>query len=154
MWWLVWTSLSGSLALISEGRRRTALLYIFACLLFVQVWKFLPVGDLIWLCFAASWVAASGAIARHHVTTATLTLVSAMCYPIGRFGGFDFAPGQPMWASALFWADMALLVAICVAGGRGVAMVGKRFRDWLMAGPADRRAVAAGRLARAKAPKD
>jgi hypothetical protein len=154
MWWLVWTCLSGVLALVAEGRHRVALLYIFAGLLFVQVWKFLPVGDLIWLCFAASWVAISAAISRHHVTSATLTLSSAMCYPIGRFGGFDFAPGDPMWTSALFWADIALLSAILVAGGRGVTMVGKRIGNWAVDRLADRRGAVANYLVRAKAPKD
>ena len=152
--WTFWVALTAGLALISEGRHRSALWIILLGLLVTQVAKavFHPVTDqdFRWVALAAIWVAVSGAIWRHHVTISILTLVSAMCYAIGRFGGYDFAPGSP----ALFWADMAGLAALCVGGGRGVAMVGKRLGVWAVDRLGYRRGAVANHMVRAKAPKE
>lgn len=134
MWWLVYIALCAGLAAISRGGNRVALLLILCGLAIVQVWKFAPIDGLIWMAFAASWVAIAGAVLRvdaawrQRATISTLTLISAMCYPIGRFGGFAFAPGDPVYVSPLFWADMALISAILVAGGPGVVRIARNIR--------------------------
>jgi hypothetical protein len=152
--WTFWVALTAGLALISEGRHRSALWIILAGLLVTQVAKavFDPIGDqdFRWVALATIWTAVSGAIWRHNVTISLLTLVSAMCYAIGRFGGYDFGPGSPL----LFWADMAGLSALVVGGGRGVAMVGKRFRDRALGWIDYRRGRAFDILGRSKAPKE
>lgn len=151
MWWAVYIALCGVLIALSRGGYRAALLLILCGLLAVQTWKVAPVGDLIWLCFAASWIAVAIAISavsdanrRHVVTISALTLISATCYPVGRFGGFAFAPGSPVYVSPLFWADMALVSAIILAGGPGIARFIGHIRDtfvgWL-AGRGGRRPV-------------
>ena len=138
MWWLVYIALCAVLATISRGGNRVALLLILCGLAGVQVWKFAPIDDLIWLAFAATWIAIAGAVLRgdagwrHRVTISGLTLTSAMCYPIGRYGGFAFAPSDPVYVSPLFWADMALISAILVAGGQGIVRVSNRIRGDLM----------------------
>lgn len=152
--WTFWVALTAGLALLSEGRHRSALWIILCGLLVTQLAKavFDPVGDqdFRWVALATIWTAVSGAIWRHNVTISLLTLVSAMCYAIGRFGGYDFGPGS----APLFWADMAGLAALIVSGGRGVAMVGKRLGNRVVGRLADRRRAAASLLVRAKAPKD
>lgn len=151
--WTVWVALTAGLALISEGRHRSALWAIFLGLLVTQVAKtvFDPVNDqdFRWVALAAIWASVSGAIWRHNVTVSSLTLVSAMCYAIGRFGGYEFAPDSP----PLFWADMAGFAALCVAGGRSVAMVGKRLGNRVVDRLSLRRGAVARVLVPEKAPK-
>jgi hypothetical protein len=135
MWWLVYALMCAGLAAISRGGSRAALLLILCGLAVVQVWKVAGLGDLIWLAFAATWVAVAGAMLRvdagwrHRVTFFSLTLASAACYPLGRVGNFAFAPGDPIYVSPLFWADMALVSAILVAGGPGIVGCVGRLRD-------------------------
>jgi len=118
MWWTVWLILAGVLAALNDGPRRRALLTICTALLVVQIFKFLPVGDLIWLCFAASWVTVGGMILTTSPKSSTLAIISAACYAIGEWMGFDFAAGSNhMWESPLFYADMALVASILVLGG-------------------------------------
>lgn len=152
--WTFWVVLTAGLALISEGRHRSALWIIFLGLIVTQLAKavFDPIGDqdFRWVALAIIWTAVSGALWRHNVTISLLTLVSAMCYAIGRFGGYDFGPGS----APLFWADMAGLAALIVGGGRGVAMVGKRIGDRAVDWLADRRRAVSNHMVRAKAPKD
>lgn len=129
MWWAVYVILCGVLAAATRGAGRSALLLILCGLLVVQIYKVIPLGDVTWLAFAATWVAIAGLIlrtdagSRQAVTISTLTLTGAMCYPIGRIGGFAFAPGDPFFYSPLFWADMALIAAILFAGGAGIARI-------------------------------
>lgn len=122
-WWPVYLAISAALAVISEGRQRAALLWIIFGLLAVQVWKVIELGDMIWVAFAATWVFVAGAIWRHSATICALTLLSVMCYAVGRMNGAAFAAGDPVWVSPLFWADMALVAAISTAGGRGVSRI-------------------------------
>lgn len=148
MWWVVYVILCGVFAAISSGSDRRALLWLIAGLLIVQVFKVSWIGDLVWICFAATWVSIAGAIWRHSVTISSLTLISAMCYPIGRMGGFAFSPGAPIYASPLFWADMALVGAILLAGGPGIVrMVRAIDMDWRYVRRGNSRGRVAGRVA-------
>lgn len=124
-WWVYYTITASVLVLINEGWRRKVLLLIIGGLLFVQVWKYLLIGDLIWLAFAASWVFVAGAIKRHSVPIFALTLSSAICYAYGRARGAEFAGAWPPWESPLFFADLPIIIAIVVSGWSGLARVGR-----------------------------
>jgi len=101
-----------------------------------------------WLASAATWCAVTVACWRHSVTFSTLTLVSAMCYAIGRFGAFDFAP----YMAPIVMADVFGIVALLVAGGPGVArMVGSIGRSGDMGRGVYRPGSAAGRVVDTKA---
>lgn len=156
LWWAVWLTLSLLFAILSEGKNRQALWVISGALVILQFPKMFVAPNLLWLVFAAAWVFASAAIWRQAGTIAALTLLSAMCYPLGRFGGFEFAPGDPMWVSPLFWADMALLAAILALGGRGCVYSTLRFGNWFVDWSTGGRWSDVGRVAhrKAQAPKD
>ena len=123
MWWLVYLVLTLLLSAIARGGRRLALFYTAAGLVSVQAFKADGMGDAVWIAFAAVWVCVAGAVWRHSGTTSLIIFASAACYLIGRLGGFEFAPGSPMYASPLFWADMALIGAI-IRAGLGPQIVG------------------------------
>lgn len=125
--WPKYVGLAVVLAAFSAGPYRKSLLTILLALLLAQAFKPLQIGDAMWVAFAFVWIVAAGAIWRHSATTSILTLISATCYAWGRIGGFPFAAGTPMWASPLFWADMALIAAILFAGARGVQLFGISF---------------------------
>lgn len=127
-WWPIYLGITLALAVLN--RRRSDLLLIALGLIIVQLWKMIPIGEMIWICFSATWVGIAGlmvakpdAVLRQSVATCALTLVSAMCYPAGRMIGAEFSAGDPMWMSPLFWADMALIAAIFNAGGRGLVSI-------------------------------
>lgn len=152
MWWAVYLILCGVLAAATRGAGRSALLLIICGLLAVQIFKIIPLGEFTWVAFAATWVCIAGLIlksdasSRHVGTICALTLISATCYPIGRLGGFAFAPGSPFYVSPLFWADMALISAILVAGGPGLARIADSVGKFWMGLAAGRgSAVSAGR---------
>jgi len=137
MWWLVWLTLAGVFAALNDGPRRHALLIICTALIVGQVLKFIPIGEMIWLCYAAVWVTVGGLILRSsHINStiaisSTLAIISGLCYLVGRVGGYDFAAGaNHMWESPLFWADMALLASICTIGGQGAwATISRSFKS-------------------------
>lgn len=132
-WWPVYLAITIALAAVNLRRRDAffPLVWIAVGLLAVQVWKVVPLGGVVWVAFAATWVCIAGAIQRHSVTTCVLTLISAMCYPAGRLLGAEFAAGNPAWGSPLFWADLALVAAIFYAGGRGLVGIFSGFAGGL-----------------------
>jgi len=128
--WLAIGLFASVVALLNEGRAARMLWLIAAGYVFVQLWK-APDFDgsehalfaLSW-CVIASTILAVGAGSRQAVAISSLTLFSAMCYAVGAILGQPFGLTGPRYLSALFWADIALIVAICVGGWRGVARIG------------------------------
>lgn len=141
MWWLLYLSACAVMLPCAEDRRARFCIAAFAVgLLAMQAWKVLDMGHWQWLASAAVWAAVTVACWRHSVTFATMTLVSAMCYAIGRVGAFDFAP----YMLPIVLADVFGVAALLYAGGPGVTrMVGRIRRGGVVDRGVSRPSVAA-----------
>lgn len=135
-WWVLYSALCAALAVICRGRDRLALCFILCGLLVAQLPGLAGLGpNVSFISFAVIWVIVSGAIVRHAankrhlVTSSGLTLVSAMCYGVGRAFDLPFSAAWPVWHSILFWADMAGICAILAAGWHGIRGAFIRFRE-------------------------
>lgn len=121
MFWLAWLLLVLALAAVSQGSRRGGLLAIAAGLVVMQVWKH-PAAEMPeWAAYFVTWVAVSGAIWRQADTkcqtifvATAMTLLSAMCYPMARFGG------EAVRAWVAIPADAFGLAAVIWLGGAGL----------------------------------
>jgi len=122
------------MAILASGGARLHLLMIAAGYCAVQALKMHPFEADRPALFFMAWAVIFGMIVatfddgapRQSLAIATLTLVAALCYPVGAALGQSSYIDGPRILSHLFWADAALIAAISVGGWHGLVMV---FRD-------------------------
>jgi hypothetical protein len=133
-----------ALWLASRGADRMCLGFMLVAILAVQPVKLVPIGDVVWIVFAVVWLATFDAMRRHidtknnrQIAALALTLLSAMCYAWGRFGGYSFGHGAPIVLADLFGLSavmmlggpgLGLIIANCATLVRGVLMGGDSYR--------------------------
>ena len=127
MIWLGIASYAGLAAALSQGANRYALLVLLAFEVGVQGLKLTALSEARTALFFAAWAIAAtwlltmaiDAGSRLIVTISTLTLLSALCYPLGAVLGQPHYLDGPRVLSHLFWADIFMITAITIGGYHG-----------------------------------
>ncbi len=120
MVWAVLMAYAILASLAADSAHRPPMLYMLGGLCVAGVFLTGALGQLSWAAYAVLWSSAAVAVSRHSGTTASLLLLSAMCYAWGRVAGYDFAV---KWTAPLIWADLFGIAALLWSGGPGIARV-------------------------------